>query len=300
MPRQFAYQRLFSLFGVSVWVTSESLRALDAFEACGLFNSQACFSDGDDLSVYVVLRSYAVNELHERRHDHVDANSLALNFDGILICADARTGHGTCLIPQGQIAGDALAEAMRTIVLFLVAQAGRTPIHASAFMLGGTAIVLSGPSGSGKSTLVLAAARSGLDVLAEDTIFVQEHPKLRLWSNADAIHVFARDAPEGDGHAMRFRAGRWKAAIPLSAKRDFAGDAVLCVLAHGAGLSLSTIGTDEAIRAVAANPEPGYEFYGERSMRVARHLAGDQAWRLTLSNSPDEAIDLIRRTLGAV
>ena len=52
-------------------------------------------------------------------------------------------------------------EMINTLVLFLVAQAARTPLHASAIMLGDTAIVLAGRSGSGKSSLALAADRAG-------------------------------------------------------------------------------------------------------------------------------------------
>jgi energy-coupling factor transporter ATP-binding protein EcfA2 len=164
-------------------------------------------------------------------------------------------------------------------------------------MLQETAVVLAGPSGSGKSSLALAAAHAGLTVLSEDTVFVQLRPKLRLWSRMDAIHVLERDAPAGALGAMRFRSGRWKKILPMAMPQNFADEAVLCVLAAGADLSLTPMAPEDAIAALTANPEPGYEFYGARSVEAVRMLAVNGAWRLTLSKSPHEAIDLIRRTI---
>ena len=64
----------------------------------------------------------------------------------------------------------------------------------------------------------MAAAHAGLDVLSEDTVFVQLHPKLRLWSRTEAIHVFENDAPAGAEGGMRLRSGRWKKVLPLATR----------------------------------------------------------------------------------
>jgi hypothetical protein len=86
----------------------------------------------------------------------------------------------------------------------------------------------------------------------------------------------------------------------LAAQQDFADKAALCVLAPGDNLSLTSMSPGDAIVALTNNPEPGYEFYGARSIEAVRKLAGSGAWRLTLSKSPREAIDLIRRTIVPV
>jgi hypothetical protein len=295
MPSEFAYRASLSLFGVRVEVESNSENAVAAARERISRGNQA-FSSDDEPSIYVVLRLYAVNRHREPCVDRVDANSLCLNFKGVAVQADPVSGRGVCEFPYGCEFGEPFAEAIDTAVMFLVAHAGRIPVHASAIMLQDTAIVLSGPSGSGKSTLALAAAQAGLAVLSDDTVFVQLRPKLRLWARTEAIHVFESDAPAGAIGAMRYRSNRWKKILPLATPQNWADQATLCVLAPGDSLSLTPMAANDAVVALTANPEPGYEFYGPRSVDAVRMLAGDGAWRLALSKSPHEAIDLIRRT----
>jgi hypothetical protein len=297
MPSEFAHRASLSLFGVRVEVESNSESAAVAAQVRISSGKPADSLNDDQKSVYVVLSSYAVNELRERYADSINANSLCLAFGQITVRADAVSGRGVCEFPDDCEFDRRFAEAIDTVVLFLVAHAGRIPVHASAFLLQDTAIVLAGPSGSGKSTLALAAARAGLAVLSEDTVFVQFRPKLRLWSRTEAIHVLEKDVPAGASGAMRYRSGRWKKILPVDAPQNCADKAVLCVLAPGDGLSLTAMAPEDAVTALTANPEPGYEFYGARSIEAVRLLASDGAWRLTLSKSPSEAIDLIRHTI---
>lgn len=297
MPSEFAHRASLSLFDVRVEVESNSERAAIAAHERLSSGKPADSPNDDQKSVYIVLSSYAVNEPREHCADSVDANSLCLTFGQVRVRADAASGHGICEFP-GDCEFDRLfVEAIDTVVLFLVAHTGRIPIHAAAFMLQDTAIVLAGPSGSGKSTLALAAAQAGLAVLSEDTVFVQLRPKLRLWSRTEAIHVLEKDAPVGTSSAMRYRSGRWKKILPVDAPQNCADKAVLCVLAPGDGPSLTPMLPDDAVIAVTAHPEPGFDLYGARSVEAARLLAGNGAWRLTLSKSPREAIDLIRHTI---
>ena len=98
---------------------------------------------------------------------------MSLRFGTTIVTADTARRHGACAFPSGAEAGEAFAEAINTVVLFLVAHAGRTPVHASAFMRRDMAVVLAGRSGAGKSTLALAALKAGFPILSEDTIFVR-------------------------------------------------------------------------------------------------------------------------------
>ena len=297
MPSEFAHRASLSLFGVRVEVESNSGSAASAAHQRLSSGKPADSPNDDQKSVYIVLSSYAVNEPREHCVDSVNANSLCLAFGHVRVRADGASGRGICEFPSDCEFDRFFAEAIDTVVLFLVAHAGRIPIHASAIMLQDIAVVLAGPSGSGKSTLALAAAQAGLTVLSEDTVFVQLRPKLRLWSRTEAIHVLEKDAPAGAPSAMRYRSGRWKKILPVEAPQNFADKAVLCVLAPGDGLSLTAMQPDDAVIAVTANPEPGFDVYGARSVEAARLLAGNGAWRLTLSESPREAIDLIRHTI---
>lgn len=297
MPSEFAHHAALSLFGVRVLVESNSESAVIAAQGRISSGKQVNIPNDDQESVHIVINSYAVNEPRGFCSGSVNAISLCLNFGQVTVRADTVSGRGICEFPNGCDFGDSFAEAIDTVVMFLVAHAGRIPIHASAFMIGDTAIVLAGPGGAGKSTLALAAAQAGLAVLSEDTVFVQFQPKLRLWSRMEAIHVFERDAPAGASGAKRYRSGRWKRILPVAAPLNCADRAVLCVLTPGNGLSLTPMAPDDAVMALTANPEPGYEFYGTRSVEAVRMLAGDGAWKLRLSQSPREAIDLICRTI---
>jgi hypothetical protein len=99
---------------------------------------------------------------------------------------------------------------------------------------------------------------------------------------------------------MRFRSGRWKKALAIAAPRRTAECAILCVLRRGDEIELEPIAQTQAVAEVVTDPEPGYEFYGERSTAAARALAESGAWRLTLSADPAEAIDLVRRIFAGI
>jgi len=298
MPSGFAYRASLSVFGIRVEIESNSEKAIAIASECISRGNQTQFSNAGDQTIYVVLTVYDVNHPPAYRREHIDSAALNLNFGEVAIRADPLSGHGACEFPPGAEVGGPFAEAVNTVVMFLVAQAGRIPVHAAAIMLEDVAVVLAGPSGAGKSTLAMAAAQAGLDVLSEDTVFVQLHPKLRLWSRTEAIHVFKNDAPASAEDGMRFRCGRWKKLLPLATRRDYADSAKLCVLARGDALSLTPMEPDEAVTALTVNPEPGYEFYGARGVEAVRLLAGSGAWRLTLSQSPHEAVGLIRQVFA--
>src|SRR6185503_14339932 len=159
-----------SLFGLRLAFEADDLRALAGV--------QAQFGNGADEGGELHLR------LHQRaasggNFEQVTGRHLRLRRDGFALDADGASGTGELLYPAPD--HPLLAEMIETGALFLAAQAGRTPLHASAIMLGDVALVLAGPSGMGKSTLALAAAQAGLPVLSEDTLYVQTAPRLRLW-----------------------------------------------------------------------------------------------------------------------
>ena len=278
------------LFGIRVVFCSGDQRVLDiALTLYGDWMNAVAAEDA--ATVRIDLSWYDVNQELADYHD-VQGPHLAIRRKGIAIAADGKSGVGSCLAPPNADARD-IADLINTVVLFLVGHAGRVPLHASAVMVNGTALVFAGASGAGKSTLALAASRAGLPLLSDDTVFVQTSPDFRLWSLAGAIHVFARDAPAGSGSEMRFRAGRWKKALPAPARRHVAHDAVLFVLERGEAVCLTPLPEGEAVRCLTARPEQGYQFYGDASVSAARALAAGGAWRLTLSADPAEAIALV-------
>ena len=294
MPSEIEIYSDIVLFGIRVIFQSDDQAALDI--ASSLYPDWSAAKPLEaDSSIYVVLKSYGVNPPLADLHC-VKGSQLAIIHDGVTASADGEAGRGCCEFFR---ADAALADMINTVVLFLVGHAGRVPLHASAVILDGIAIVFAGRSGSGKSTLALAASQAGLPVLSDDTVFIQTSPKFRLWSLAGPIHVFEKDAPPGVESGERVRAGRRKKSLPNLAPSHSADRAILCVLARGDKPALEPLSQDEAVAALTDEPEPGYEFYGQGSKVAARALAGSGAWRLTLSANPAEAIALARRTFAS-
>jgi len=283
------------LFDIRVAFCTNDQRALDvALTLYGEWRDSVV--PHDCATIYIVLTAYDVNRACEDVHD-VEAHRMAILRDGIMVEADGKAAKGSCVFPR-DADGAQLADMINTMTLFLLGHAGRVPLHASAVMLDGTAIIFAGGSGAGKSTLALAASRAGLPLLSDDTIHVQTSPVFRLWSLAGPIHVFARDAPNEKEAGMRFRAGRWKKSLHALKRMRVADRAILCVLERGAAVELAPMAPEEAAQRLTAHPEPGYQFYGEASIAAARALAEGGTWRLTLSVDPAEAIALIRERFG--
>ena len=226
----------------------------------------------------------------------IEGSRLALADAGIDGRADARTGRARCVVPPRLLDDPpAIAEAIDTLLLFLLARMGRPPLHAAGLMLGDTALLLAGPSGSGKSTLALAWAAEGLPVLSDDTVHLQLEPEFRIWSFARPIHVFADEAPPGD-HAIRVRSGKRKAAVrlpPASGARRSADRAVLVVLDRAARPALDPIDAEDAVAALM-RLDPGFDLLPLESARAIRAAARGGAWRLALTGDPAAAIALLR------
>jgi hypothetical protein len=229
----------------------------------------------------------------------IKGHRLYIVQDRIALRANGRRGRGACVFPV-DIDSNAFEEAVRTVALFLVAHAGRTPVHASAIMIGPMAIVLAGKSGSGKSSLALAANRAGLSVLSEDAVFVQLEPSFRVWALCEAIHVVTEDAPSDPTRHIRIRAGRGKRVIPIVRPRRYADRAILCIIARGRQVGLERTDREEAVRLLTHAPEPGFNYYGTRAELVIRALATEGCWRLTLSRDLDAAIAQLMSTFSEI
>lgn len=266
----------------------EALKAaLDVFHTC---------DDGEgvlpEIPVYIVII--------EGHHAHapikvnrVHGKQLHIADDGIRVLADGERGRASCSFSVDVVGSELFREAVRTAALFLATQRGRIPVHASAVMIGNRALVLAGRSGSGKSTLALAGNRSGLPVLAEDTVFVQLDPMFRLWGLADHIHVFEKDAPPDVEAQTRLRSGRIKHAIPISGIRQSAPLAALCVIVRGDRVRLDPLLPGDAIGGLIREPEPGYDLFAACMEEAIRAIASGGCWQLTLSGDPNAAIAVL-------
>jgi hypothetical protein len=221
----------------------------------------------------------------------VEGSRLTLSGAGAIGTADSVSGKAGATITSA-LANDVtnFAEVIDTLLLFILARRGRTPVHASAFMIGDLAVALAGSSGSGKSTLALAATSRGLPVLSDDMIFVQREP-FTAWGFPRPIHVFAADAPPGD-HSIRLRSGKTKAAIPLTTAALRAERAILVLLERGRELALRPIESSDAVDELM-NLDAGFDLLEQDSRKAIEALVSDGAWRLTLSDDPRTAVDLL-------
>jgi len=283
------------LFGVAIRLVSDSQAVLALAQGlCGKDRG----GEGVSHSISIIIQAC---QTCEQGGSSTGPGHLFLSQDGITLRADGAKGEGTCSYPPGMTTGldGPLAEMVQTLLLFLVAQAGRTPIHASAVVLDDVAIVLAGRSGSGKSSLALAADLDGLPILSDDTVYVQTEGGFCVWAQPRAIHVYEKDAPAASAGGMRFRSGRWKRALPIGQVRGNASRAQLCVLVKGTAAKLEPLAVEDAVTFLTTALEPGYDFYGPRTGTAIRALARDGCWRLTLSSDPAEAVSLFRKAFGS-
>ena len=279
-----------TLFGIRVLFDANRQDVLDM--ALNLFPQDEGGAVIDEaISIYVVLRTYDVKASVPERM-HLAPKELNIVRDGVFVQADGERGRGACVFPGESADSDSVREAITTVVLFLAAQADRVPVHASAIMLGATAIVLAGRSGVGKSVLTLAANRKGLPVLSDDTVYVQTKPAFRVWARPRAIHVLEKDAPAGAGE-MRFRSARWKRVVQIAEPRASAPRSALCVLERGTRIALERMAVTDATDALTCALEPGFDVYGEQSAAAVRALSAGGCWRFTLADDPDRAMAVL-------
>jgi len=232
----------------------------------------------------------------------IKGSRLTLHGAGVAGWADAEAGRAEARLSP-ELAADpaALAEACDPLLLFLLTRSGRIPVHAAGVLVGGIALVLAGRSGAGKSTLALRAMQRGLPILSDDTVYIQLQPDLRVWGFRRPLHVFPDEAPRfTDG--TRLRAGRVKAVVPLSpaaVRGPLSAEwAALIVLNRGPRIALEPIDA-EAAAAGLSRLDPGFDLLAGPSAQAIAALAAGGAWRLSLTDDPDAALDLLIRQFDA-
>jgi hypothetical protein len=138
----------------------------------------------------VVYESAAGAAVHDATRDLlvVDAGGRAR--------ATAALADGTTEVEVGTAAaGDLWLLSRPLLTLPLLEHAkrrGRYGLHAGAAARNGNAVLLPGGSGSGKSTLALALGQAGLDLLADDLVFLGDELAWGLPEDVDLLPASAR------------------------------------------------------------------------------------------------------------
>lgn len=192
---------------------------------------------------------------------------------------------------------------LEALALALVTHFDRHPIHAAAIGRE-RALLLAGPSGSGKSTLAYLAHVSGLGVLSEEIVWVEQQSAFRLWGMPRRVHLLPESVsyfPELRGQTATVdAAGKIPVnlAEPNGSTRVWADQAVVCLLERGAGPpTLDRIPAEVIADALRQQPDAGFDRFPERHESAIAALAKDGGWRLTLSSDPREALPALREML---
>jgi hypothetical protein len=241
------------------------------------------------------------------RHHVLDRTRLRVEArDGVGV-ADTERRLSVAHVTPGLVArGPAFVEGMlEPLTLFLLGALDRQPLHAAAVMRDGVAILLAGPSGAGKSTVAYAAARAGFSVLADEPVYVQMHPRLRVWGRRSRLHLAVEARaffPELAGlPPTRLQSGKTKLVIPGAGPDDdvrHAERVAICLLRRGDTAeepALRPLSPAEVVAELTARLDPGFDLYqatiGERIAAVAR----GGAWSLHWSGGPAGAVPLLER-----
>lgn len=238
----------------------------------------------------------------------VEGRRLTLLAPGAEGGADADTGEAWCRLAPALLADPArlAEEILDPLLLFMLTRSGRIPLHAAGFLLGGRAVLLYGPGGSGKSSLALEAARAGLPVLGDDTVFLEMARGLRIWGFPRVFHLPLSAAGTGaaptpvDATAMRLRGGRWKLRVePRGLVSGPVEGGILCILAAGERAAIEPLRPEDAVAAVMASLEPGFDHFRDVLPDALRRLAAPGCWRLTLEEAPATGFAVLRAALTA-
>lgn len=242
---------------------------------------------GPPLSVRITVRDDRAFPGGRLKHVVPDATRLFVSSaDAVGYCSAASrravAGVSRRLIEEREPFRTGVLEAL---TLGLLTRCDRQPLHAAAVVRDGAALLLVGPSGAGKSTLALAAADAGLAVMAEDIVFLQSRPHIRVWGMTGFVRVRAPDPAKHADPIRQHVRGDDKMRVPLdhdSARpaMPVADRIIICVLGdRRAAPALERITGPEAMAAIDFDTA-GFHVFASSIRPVMQRLTESGAWRL--------------------
>lgn len=241
-----------------------------------------------------------------------DPDRLVLRTRGSVVIADAARGDATAWLTPALIAERAHVRhrVLEVATIALLRRYDRQPIPAAAISRDRATLVLAGEVGAGKSTLAYLAGRHGYRVLADEAVFIQLRPQLRVWGMPGHIHLqpgarrhFAElgaeevDAMGGAGVQQVVVSTRAMKALP---ELPLAPSAGMCIVRRGdRGPSLETIPADALEAELTATMSDGtaLEAPAAAAVRAVTRYGG---WRLDPGDDPNAALPLLASMFEAM
>jgi hypothetical protein len=186
------------------------------------------------------------------------------------------------------------------------------PLHAACVGSNGRGVLLLGASGAGKSTLTLCCALAGMDVLAEDSVFIAPRSLLAagvpnfLHVRAESLHwlepaqraaiqraPIIRRRSGVQKHEMNLRGGSF--SLALSSLQIVAALFLSPQRAQGEQL-LAPLAKSRTLRALAADQpfaahQKGWPLFSRQWKKL-------KAYELRRGRHPRDGVDAVRRLLG--
>ncbi|MCI0435870.1 MAG: hypothetical protein L0271_19840 [Gemmatimonadetes bacterium] len=237
------------------------------------------------------------------RHEP-DDDRVVLITPGAVAIADSARGDAIAWIQRSLLAERAHVRhrIIEAAAIAILTRFDRQPVPAAAIEREGTALVLGGAAGSGKSTLACLASRQGYHVLADDAVYIQMRPQLRVWGMPGHIQLpldAHRHFPDLTGDSYDFLGGavhrmvlstRELKALPEMPLAPAAG---VCVLVRGGdGPALETLPGD-ALEEELARAVRGSGTLDPATGNAIHALTRFGGWRLDPGQDPKAALPLI-------
>ncbi|NJM41995.1 MAG: hypothetical protein HC853_15175, partial [Anaerolineae bacterium] len=143
------------------------------------------------------------------------------------------------------------------------------------------------------------AAPRWFELIAEDVVYIQRQPELRLWGHSTHIHLLP-DAPRffpelSEVPAQLQPNGKTKMAVPIRNRRHSATQGVLCIVERGASEStLEPMATDDALAALFEGVDEGFDLYPRARTAAACWLSHNPAYRLQLGPDINQTVQRLK------
>ena len=234
----------------------------------------------------------------QRVHGHTFVATLGQD----ILTAQLDRGYAIAFVSAALAANTTYLQkqVLDTLGLLITTQRDREPIHAGAVAWQGKALVLAGKSKVGKSTLCYACAQAGFALLAEDVIYIQRQPRLRVWGHSQCVHLLA-DAPRffpelRNVPVQRLPNGKAKLAAAVAHTRRFAERCALCIIERWpqAHSEVQPLQRDDALTALFAGLDEGFHLYPRAREAAEELLTHNPCYTLRVGHDLDRAVELLK------